>query len=179
MKQQYSVLALSGFILATGSVAATNAFAATNPRVLYGNSASICQGALPSFDTAIRKRPLAVQNESASTVFVTCAFLSQGALGASTNNPTQVTLWFNTNSGADTVINCTGVSGFHTSPNQFIVKAITAPASGARTVAFWNAADFDGAPANFPSGAFSVSCSLPAGAAIDDVRVSYEEEIGA
>lgn len=174
-----SVLAVSGLVLAIGaSFASADAQAVTSPRQFYSNPAGLCQGALPAFETAIRKRPLAIANEGSSNAFVTCAFTSQGDFSGSINNPTTVAVFFNTFSGAATVINCTGVTGYQQGPNQFVVKTATAPASGGQTSMTWNAADFTGAPANFPSGAFGISCDLPPGAAINDSVVFFSEEIG-
>lgn len=179
MKSFISVVSWSSLALAVGAMLAPmDADAATSPRVFRSNPAGLCQGALPAFETAIRKRPLAVQNEGASNAFVTCSFTSQGGTSASATNPTSVLVYFNTISGTDTQINCTGVTGYVSGTNEFVVKATTAPASGQQTSMLWNAADFAGAPETFPSGMFSISCNLPPGAAINDSRVSFSEEIG-
>lgn len=136
-------------------------------------------GALPAFETQIRKRPLAVQNEGNANSFVTCAFTSQGGYGASVTNPTSVVVWVNASGGAEVTINCTGVSGYQDNPgNEFIVKSVVAPASGSQVSLTWNAADFEGAPATFPYGAFAISCNLPSGGAINDSRMTFAEEIG-
>lgn len=37
------------------------------------NPVESCQGALPHYDNALRKRPLGITNEGSSTVFVTCS----------------------------------------------------------------------------------------------------------
>lgn len=89
MKIANTAFALSGLALAPGAVMSIDADAATLPRVSATNPAGICQGALPAFETAIRKRPLAVQNEGDSTTFVTCSFTAQGGPANSTYlNPT-------------------------------------------------------------------------------------------
>lgn len=177
--KHFSSAAASALVLAAGAMLApAGAEAATSPRVFRANPTAYCQGALPAFETAIRKRPLAVQNEGSIGSFVTCSFISQGGIGLTATNPTSVLVYFNTISGADTTINCTGVSGYATGSNQFIVKSVLAPASGSQASITWNAGDFEGAPANFPSGMFSISCSLPPGGAINDTRVTFSEEIG-
>jgi hypothetical protein len=179
MKHLSSVIAVSGLVLAVGAMLAPiTANAATSPRRLISNPAGVCQGALPAFETAIRKRPLAVQNEGTSNAFVTCSFTSQGNFGGSITNPTSVEVYFNSISGADVEISCTGVSGFVGGGNQFLVKNATALANGSQAVLTWVAADFSGAPANFPSGLFSISCNIPPGGAINDTYVFFAEEIG-
>ncbi len=161
-----------------GLFGASTAQAAPADRQFASNPAGICQGALPAFEAAIRKRPLAVQNEGTQTAFVTCAFTSQGDFSASAENPVAVVMWFNTTSGAATSISCTGVSGYQQGPNQFVVKTATAPATGAQAPILWEASDFADAPDIFPSGLFSVSCALPPGTAINDSYVFFQEEIG-
>lgn len=179
MKSSISIVSWTGLALAIGTMLMpASADAAVSARVFRSNPAGLCQGALPAFETAIRKRPLAVQNEGASSSFVTCSFTSQGSTSLSATNPTSVLVYFNTISGTDTEISCTGVTGYVSGTNEFVVKSATAPASGSQTSMTWNAADFAGAPANIPSGMFSISCNLPPGAAINDTRVSFSEEIG-
>lgn len=179
MKGLTSVGLWSGLALVIGAgFVSADAQAATSSRFFYSNPAGLCQGALPAFETQIRKRPLAVQNEGSSNSFVTCAFTSQGSYGATTTNPTTIVVWFNAIGGADVTINCTGVSGYQTGNNEYIPKSAVAPASGGQVGMTWSAADFEGAPANFPAGAFAISCNLPPGGAINDSRMTFAEEIG-
>lgn len=179
MKASNTILA-TAVAVAAGLLSAGNASAATSARQFATNPTGICQGALPAFETAIRKRPLAVQNEGTQTAFVTCSFTSQGTFGASATNPTRVELYLNSTSGAATPISCTGVTGYASSTtSQYVIKNASAPANGGQTAVAWTAADFTPAGGTtFPSGLFSVSCSLPPGAAINDGYVIFAEEIG-
>lgn len=179
MKGLTSVVSLSGLALAIGAgFVSADAQAATSQRQFVANPTAMCQGALPAFETAIRKRPLAVQNEGGANAFVTCSFTSQGSSSAHTSNPNRVAVYFNTISGTSTTINCTGISGYATGSNQFIPKSVVVPASGNQLSISWRASDFEGAPANMPSGLFSISCVLPPGGAINDTYVYFSEEIG-
>lgn len=177
MTKSNSALAVSGLVLATvAGLTCMDAQAVEIGRRFSSNATGLCQGALPAFETAIRKRPLAVQNEGASTAFVTCSFTSQGSQIAGGLNPATAAIFFTSQTGDDVTINCTGVSGRQNSPNEYIPKSVVV--GGATGAIEWLAADFSGAPARFPSGLFSVSCSLPPGAAILDTRVVFFEEIG-
>lgn len=179
MKNSTLILVGSGPLLAlAGMLAPASAEAAPSPRAFRANPTAICQGALPAFETAIRKRPLAIQNEGTSSAFITCSFISQGSPVSSTTNPTAVQVFFNNVSGVETTISCTGVSGYATGANQYLVKSVDTPASGSQGQITWTAGDFAGAPAQFPSGIFSISCSLPPGGAINDSAVLFQEEIG-
>ena len=154
------------------------ASAAVQTRVFSGNANAWCNSATPASDGFIRKRPLAVQNEGTSDAFVTCTFISQyPTVSYAGSAVTQVKIWAQSFDGAAHTINCTGVSGY---PGfaQYIVKSINVDASGAQFVANWNAADFMNAPAVFPSNLFSLSCHLPPGAALNDMYVSFTDDVG-
>lgn len=177
MKNTNLNLACAGLALIGGLLVPADACSAPSTRVFRANPTAFCQGALPAFETAIRKRPLAVQNEGTTNAFVTCSFLSQGSIDSSTTNPNDVLVYFNSVSGTNVPISCTGVSGYAGGANEFVVKSVIVPANGQAQIT-WNSADFAGAPANFPSGLFSISCNLPPGGAINDTRMTFREEIG-
>lgn len=179
MKSTWTAIPVSCLIAAVGALACGPAQGAQSGRQFLSNPTGMCQGALPAFETAIRKRPLAVQNEGAANAFVTCSFTSQGGWGSGVTNPTSVQVYFNATSGADVELSCTGVSGYQNDANQYIVKSVVLPASGGQRALTWTAADFEGAPGNFPSGLFSISCALAPGVGINDSRVVFSEEIGA
>ena len=177
MKASNTIL-ITAVSLAAGLLSAGNASAVTQTRQFATNPTGICQGALPAFETAIRKRPLAVQNEGETNSFVTCSFTSQGNFGANPSNPTGVTMYLNTSGGAAVSVTCTGVSGYQGGANQYITKTATLAATGTQSTFAWSSADFTGAPAIFPSGLFSVSCALPPGVAINDSYVTFVEDVG-
>lgn len=152
-------------------LAAGQAGAVTQTRTFAGGPTNYCQTALPVFDGNVRKRPLAVQNEGTSNAFVTCSFNSQYRI-------TSVQVYFY-NSGTTGTLNCTGVSGYNTGPNQFIPKSVSLTGGGPQGLLAWNAADFTGAPAEFPSGHFSISCNLLPGMGVNDSYVNFIEDVGA
>src|SRR5690606_12832179 len=113
-----------------GMAAPGNAFA----EITRQNATGMCQGALPAFDTQIRKRPLAVRNEGTAPAFVSCSLAgTQGEVHES------VEIVF-TNSGAtDAVVNCTVVSGratFSTPPQYYPQPELALPASGSNSVVY-------------------------------------------
>jgi len=179
MNRQVLLLPCSTLMLALAVLfAPTGADAAPASRNFRGHATLFCQGALPAFETAIRKRPLAVQNEGTSTAFVTCSFLSQGEPSFSFYNFATAYVYVSSTSGSDIVVNCTGVAGTTTQNSEYVVRSATAPANGNQIAIFWIATDFAGSPDRFPSGLFSVSCQLPPGAAINYLRAIFSEEIG-
>lgn len=130
---------------------------------------AICQGALPAFETSIRKRPLAVQNEGASNAFVTCSFNNPGNnAGGSRVNGVTVHLQ-NAASGARTV-SCTAVNiaaGADAGTALYAPKSIQVPrdASGSTALAF-GPSDFQAGAFVLPFDSVGVSCNLPPGTGI-------------
>lgn len=72
MRHWKTTVGASVLAAATAGVAST-ASAATALREKVSNATGVCQAALPAFDGLVRKRPLAVQNESTGHAFVTCS----------------------------------------------------------------------------------------------------------
>lgn len=142
--------------------------------VLHGNASgptARCQGALPVFDTNIRKRPLAVQNESSSNAFVTCSFEFDAA-HADDNSPALLDVYLVNRSGAPRDVTCTAVSGFDTGTNEFVSRTVTIP-SGQQGNPFWTPADFTN---GLGSGLISISCNLPAGTGVNDTYIFWFAE---
>lgn len=137
-----------------------------------GNATAICQGALPSFEGSIRKRPLAVQNEGTTNAFVTCSFVTM----YDRNDQAAVSYFGVYLSNAATVartVTCTGVAGYNTNPsNQYLSKTVTvAPGGQLQTQLIFGIAD-NGNVGFLP--VVSVSCNLPAGVGINDTYVGYQ-----
>ena len=145
----------SGFIVAVAAVLTVPMARAAEYQTM---AAGACKSALPAFDSNIRSRPLAVQNEGDSVVFVTCA--QQGNLDA---KPTQLAINIVNNSEAVAVVNCTLVSG-SLSPIYYVVSVTSLPGYDALAVVRPTA------PATtFTSSNASWSCALPPGTGISRV----------
>lgn len=165
MKLLFATATLTAAMLASMATAQ----AATETNELSSNGVSHCQGALPNFEGALRKRPLAVDNVSTGDAFVTCAYELRGigALGH------RVDTWFGNNSTVSKTINCTGVQGFN-GASQAVTRSVTIPA-GLQGVVSFGDADF----ATGIDGLFAISCKLPAGTGVNDTYGAWLEDDGA
>lgn len=155
-----------------------DASAATVERNEVSLSASRCQPALPAFDGAIRKRPLAMQNEGASGLaFVTCAFdgvagdvpsrkeLQVGLINTTPAVPGQLTL---------TSVSCTLVdAGAGFAAPIYITKSVLYGAAAHGPITF-TTADNNGQPFIYPA----LSCGLPPGFGVEYVGSRFDVEIG-
>ncbi len=80
-----------------------------------------CQPAIPSGNTSVRKRPLAVINEGTGNEFVTCAFTTEevsiNVVGFGTR--------LSNVSAVPATVNCTAVVGEELENAEYFVKSIT------------------------------------------------------
>lgn len=162
---------VTGLAVLTVAVASAYSLPSSAAIELHGNAsnpAARCQGALPVFEMAIRKRPLAVVNEGTNDAFVTCGF-EYDAVDAEDNAPILLDTYFSNRTAAPVTVTCTAVTGFDTGVNEFVSLTTQSIAPGAQGNLFWEAADFpdDG----LLSGLVSISCNLPAGTAINDTYI--------
>lgn len=164
----------TGFALLTIAVASAYSISANAVETDHSNTsgpAANCQSALPVFDTVIRKRPLAVQNEGTTASFITCSFVvdAGNAIG---NAPVLLDTYFSNNTAAPVNLTCTAVSGFQTGTNEFVSQTIEI-APGEQGNPFWADTDFD---SGLGSGLISISCNLPAGVGINDTYIFWVAE---
>lgn len=68
-----------------------------------------CQGALPSFEGALRKRPLGMANEGTSLAFLSCAALASS--GSADVEVYEVAALFINRGSSTATVNCTLVQG--------------------------------------------------------------------
>lgn len=167
MKMNLNLLfvTLSGALVALVS---TDVSAIFVDRVSTANAVGRCQGALPNYEGAIRKRPLALQNEGSTSVFVTCAFLSDQT-NLAVND---FGLYARTTTGIATTLNCTAVVGYDTGTVEYSAKSTELPASGEQESIFWDNADFPESGIS-PSLPVTISCALPAGAGLNNTYFDY------
>lgn len=138
--------------LALASAATTSHAAGATRQYSIGASAS-CRPALPSYDGAIRTRPLAMANEGGSSAFITCSNWSTPY--AENNYNTVVTL---TNRSAIAVnVTCTLVAGEGNYGLTYTPQTLTLQPNGSNNL-IWGTL----ATANLP-GTLRFSCSLPPG----------------
>lgn len=139
----------------------------------YSNAVGICQGALPSFEGAFRKRPLAIANEGSSNAFLSCTLpVDQTFVQANT----VVGVALVNRSAALVAVACTFVDG--TVPELLGGVAPTlypkniALAAGEGASLRWLASEYD-LPAF--SRFASVSCSLPPGVELAAMATAFTE----
>ncbi len=142
---------------------------ATNLSSTAANATAHCQGALPAFETAIRKRPLGVQNEGTANAFVTCSFEADAF--AAEDGILSLDTYFTNTSAAAVNLTCTAVSGFEGGTNEFVSKT-TPIAAGGQGNPFWDAGEFTN---GLFEGLISISCAVPVGVAVNDSYVTWTE----
>lgn len=167
--------------IAVSALASAVLFAALSPqasaieRLDLTNATGACQGALPSFEGSLRKRPSGIINISTTnSSFVSCSttqnfFAPSGTaavLGVTLTNPT----------AAPVSVSCTMVAGLNyvgfQSPMQY-PKTFTV-AAGETVEGTWDFEE-DNFGDEFP-GSLNVSCNLPAGTELGAVYVLTLED---
>lgn len=165
MKLAMGTTALS---LALGMLLSAPALAADETHNLSASPADRCQGALPNFEGAIRKRPLAVQNEGGTNAFITCAFATEG--GQAIDGSRSLSTWYFNANEAATDVTCTAVTGYQTGSNEFVSETVTID-PGEQGQIFWSDADFvDGL-----GDLVAISCNLAPGIGINDTYINWVE----
>lgn len=139
-------------------------------RIYVTNATGVCQGALPVFETAVRKRPTALANEGTSTAFVSCSFAGDN----SGNSVTDYVFAYVTNRGnVERTINCLLVEGVN-------IPGLGAPVSSPSSLVLtpgtsegflWFARNVGGTFTNI----HNLSCALPPGVEISTVGYPFED----
>lgn len=140
------------------------------------NATGFCNGSLPSFEGALRKRPLAIANQGATPAFVSCSAPS-GYRSAGNRN---FLVTFVNRTTEAVAVNCTLVDGVVDelaalvpmfAPPVYYPKSI-AVSAGAAGIVVWS-------PAGEGVEAFTeyanVNCILPPGVEINLVGADYDE----
>lgn len=154
-------------IVMLATVAAAIVLPGTPAHAGHGtNAVNVCQGALPNFEGSLRKRPLGVNNEGASTAFVSCStHVDDGEEIISVN-----VLFHNRNEGTAQV-SCTMVSGlaqpFPQGTPVYLPKTFEI-AAGQPYVASWQK-DTDNGGTPFYTA--NLSCALPPGIEINTLTI--------
>lgn len=144
-----------------------------------------CQASVAMSELAIRKRPLAMQNNSTTDgAWVTCAFpFDSGA--AIENSAELVDTYFWNYSSTEKTVTCSGVTGWEGGDNEYVSLSLDIPANSGGTEdanednvddgnLFWSATDFEGG--GMGSGLVMINCYLPPGTGINDTYVYWASE---
>lgn len=162
-----SVLLPVALALAAAALPAPRAVAGINA----ANATAFCQGALPAFDTQIRKRPLGVNNEGDSNAFVSCS------IPYPQNAATIIDAVLHLSNRSDTavVVHCTLVDGVAPglpfTPAMYYPKSIVLAANDSDAMVW--------VPGEFELETFghwqNYSCSLPPGVEINMAGYDFNE----
>lgn len=164
----HRVLAAAGIGLCLSVALHSPAAGAATQRTINLSATSVCEAPLPTFNVHLRKRPVAVQNESDRPVFVSCTLPTDGH-GHWNSGSVEVT--FASFDGAATV-NCTMVSG--TSGDQvFYVPQEVAVAANGRVTLAWTQINKWSYP-----GTYAFSCNLPPGVAMETISYTQTDTGG-
>ena len=161
---------IAALTLAVASSYSAQSIAAVELKATGANPTARCQGALPVFETAIRKRPLAVENEGTSATFVTCSFETQTYDAEA--GVVLLDTYFSNKGTAAASVTCTAVSGYNGGTNEYVAQTFSVPANGEYN-AFWIAEDFTG---ELAAGLISINCQLPPSVGVNDTYVFWEED---
>lgn len=164
------VIALLAAVLLT--TVSTSLSAVVRERSHLQNGSGACQPSLPAFEGLVRKRPLAIQNESVGSAFVSCSMVGHSTVGFGVD---QVFVGLINNSASPTSVTCTLVDGVANGTNRYITKTISVPTEDWVQIG-WTGADIGG---NRYQLSVNASCNLPAGTGISYTIVYYEEDVGA
>ncbi len=159
---------LGSALLASGIAQAGEVVTAN--RTQYFNAPAHCQGALPNFEGSLRKRPLALQNEGATSAYVTCAIPTQGRVEA-------LEMYASSHDGSASEVTCTAVTGYKGGTNLYVPQTVVTSADGDWTGLVWEAEDFQSVDV-FPSSYIALSCNLAPGTGLNDFWLYYSEVIG-
>ena len=154
---------------------------------LYGSPSAPtarCQASVAMSELAIRKRPLAMQNNSTDEgAWVTCSFPIATDVFVETSPVLMDAYFWNYSSQEKTVI-CSGVTGYEGGENEYVALSTTIPANsgGIEDVnedgeddgsLFWLDTDFEGG--GMETGLVMINCYLPPGTGINDTTVYWAE----
>lgn len=162
---------IAGLTLAVAAVYSTPTAAQEIPFHTYAASpVARCQGSLPVFESLLRKRPLAIQNDSSEPTWIACGF-ELDAYNADTGGAVMVDAFFTNYSDTAVTLTCSGVTGFEGGANEYVSLSVEIPPHTGNEDGnlFWFEDDFEGG--GMGTGLISINCRLPAGVGINDTYV--------
>lgn len=137
---------------------------------------SICQGALPVFETNLRKRPLGVSNEGSQDSFISCSFTTSADGNQGVNIVRYFGGFFTNYTSTDVTVTCTGVQGFQgREPTVYESQSVVVLANGAPGTPDTGYIFFGPGVGEDPYYQnVSMSCALPPGVSLNDTYVGYD-----
>lgn len=167
VRSAVATITISTLLVAFSPIAS----AVTLDRQPLRTATGACNGALPAYEGALRKRPLAVSNEGTTSAFVSCSTPGD-ELGLPND---AVGLYFTNNGSTAATVNCTFVDGVKFYGVAYRPKSVEL-AAGQYAPIIW-------LPSEYTLTTFSrwanFNCTLPAGVEINEVITRNEENVGA
>lgn len=157
-------------------LAAPTAQAVLVTRNETSSAVKVCQGALPAFEGALRKRPKAIQNEGSSAAFVSCAIEGRGLSRTMSAHAKRLQLFFVSSAPGYNNVTCTVVDAGQLTSNAAYSRTITVAPGNTQDSVLFVATDLD---ANGRWFIPAVSCALPPGVGISHLWYDFTEENGA
>lgn len=175
--------------LALAWLIAMPAQAETQLRTVTTPAARLCTLSIPTTDTGVRPKATGFRNEGTTNAFVICAFDSapgQDNIHSADvgTDPGIVWLYFTSFDGKAHSFDCTGVNSwgsvaYGTGPMQYITKTAEVDADPETVDGLnWGSSDYGTATHIPTSGAFSITCLLPPGIAIEIGILKAQEDVG-
>jgi hypothetical protein len=157
--------------LAVGVIAVATSGSAAAEDYVAANAVSMCNGALPAYEGALRKRPLAIANEGTSSAFVTCSFPK----GYNAAGNTDAVVYMVNRGTTDATVSCTFVDGIvaelNPTPPAYYAASVDIPAGEPGGI-IWTAEN-EGVEFFSPYG--NVNCSIPPKVELTLVGADYVE----
>ena len=167
MKSSVVAAAAAAAALAIAAIAVPQANAGTSA----SNATGMCQGALPAFDTQIRKRPLGVNNEGDRNAFVSCSI----PIGYNPDTVDNGVVFVTNRNVVPVIVSCTLVDGvvaeIGVGAPGFYPQTIAA-LPGVATPIVWDPADHE-LESFHPYQNYT--CNLPPGVEINVVGNDYSD----
>lgn len=166
---------VAALLLLSLSSAATSA--AEVSRYDYQAAAAICQPALAVHATALRSRPLSLENRGTEPVFVSCALRGDPRPGG--RGAMKVLAEVGATGTAAAVVSCTFVDGLQegsTVNAVYRTKSVVVQPDSRGVAVTWQPSEIAGSPEHIARPA--VQCELPPGTALHYLSVTYDEDIG-
>lgn len=170
---------ISGLAAGIVAIASINAAHATSELIQNTNTAtSICQGALPVFETNLRKRPLGVANEGSTPAFLSCSFTTSNDGSAGPRIVSYFGGFFTNSTSADATVTCTGIRGLAgETDNVYETRTVTVLANGVPGTPDTGYIFFGPAEGEQPDYQnVAMSCKLPSGVSLNDTYVGYSTD---
>jgi len=163
--------AATALLFAGAALGAIPAHAIDKSRAQWDQGGPACQLSVPTTSSKVRPRATGMRNEGTDNEFVICQYASTSSAYTLAN------LYFQTIDGADHTMQCTGMRGTSAGGDAYYsTKSGNTDVAGYRKFS-WTPADF-GEATDFGNPMFSVTCILPAGAAIIATEAAYTEDVG-